>query len=375
MSYIYLYQLKDWPHFQWDKEAITEILADVRFRQGRLLGSMESLGFNLQDEATLETLTLDVIKSSEIEGEILNHDQVRSSIARRLGIEVAGLIPADRNVEGIVEMMLDATQRHAKPLTTDRLFGWQASMFPTGFSGMYKIVVGTWRNNAKDDPMQVVSGGMGREKVHFQAPDADKLDAEMNQFINWFNSENTIDPIIKAAIAHLWFVTIHPFDDGNGRIARAITDMQLARADETSRRFYSMSAQIRTERSAYYDILERTQKGSTDITEWIIWFITCLSRALNATEHTLSTVIKKAKFWNHPVTKDLNDRQKLMLNKLLDGFDGKFTSSKWGKIAKCSHDTAIRDIQNLIDRNILLNDGSGGRSTGYLLNENFYEEK
>ena len=375
MSYIYLYQLKDWPHFQWDKEAITEILADVRFRQGRLVGSMESLDANLQDEATLETLTLDVIKSSEIEGEILNHDQVRSSIARRLGIEVAGLIPADRNVEGIVEMMLDATQRHAKPLTTDRLFGWQASMFPTGFSGMYKIVVGTWRNNAKDDPMQVVSGGMGREKVHFQAPDADKLDAEMNQFINWFNSENTIDPIIKAAIAHLWFVTIHPFDDGNGRIARAITDMQLARADETSRRFYSMSAQIRTERSAYYDILERTQKGSTDITEWIIWFITCLSRALNATEHTLSTVIKKAKFWNHPVTKDLNDRQKLMLNKLLDGFDGKFTSSKWGKIAKCSHDTAIRDIQNLIDRNILLNDGSGGRSTGYLLNENFYEEK
>ncbi|OMP76263.1 cell filamentation protein Fic [[Flexibacter] sp. ATCC 35208] len=372
---MYIYQLKDWPHFQWDKEAITEILADVRFRQGRLLGSMESLSFNLQDEATLETLTLDVIKSSEIEGEILNHDQVRSSIARRLGIEVAGLIPADRNVEGIVEMMLDATQRYTQPLTTDCLFGWQTSMFPTGFSGMYKIVVGNWRNNAKDDPMQVVSGGIGREKVHFQAPDADNLDAEMNQFINWFNSESTIDPIIKAAIAHLWFITIHPFDDGNGRIARAINDMQLARADETPRRFYSMSAQIRTERSAYYDILERTQKGATDITEWIIWFITCLSRALNATEHTLATVIKKAKFWNHPVTKDLNDRQKLMLNKLLDGFDGKFTSSKWGKIARCSHDTAIRDIQNLIDRNILVNDGSGGRSTGYLLKEKFYIEK
>lgn len=372
MSYLYIYQFKDWPHFQWDKEAITEILAAVRFRQGKLLGSMESLGFNLQDEATLETLTLDVIKSSEIEGEILNHGQVRSSIARRLGIEIAGLIPADRNVEGIVEMMLDATQRYAKPLTTDRLFGWQASMFPTGFSGIYKIVVGNWRNNAKDDPMQVISGGMGREKVHFQAPDADKLDAEMNQFINWFNSESTTDPIIKAAIAHLWFVTIHPFDDGNGRIARAITDMLLSRADETPRRFYSMSAQIRTERTAYYDMLERTQKGSTDITEWIVWFITCLSRALNATEHTLASVIKKAKFWNHPTTKDLNDRQKLMLNKLLDGFDGKFTSSKWGKIAKCSHDTAIRDIQNLIDRNILINDGSGGRSTGYLFNEGLF---
>ncbi|SFW74046.1 Fic family protein [Chitinophaga sancti] len=369
MSAIYLHQLKGWPNFQWNNDALAGILGDVRFRQGRLLGSMEGLGFNLQDEATLETLTLDVLKSSEIEGEILNHDQVRSSIARRLGIEVAGLIPADRNVEGIVEMMLDATQRYDRILTADRLFGWQASMFPTGFSGMYKIVVGCWRNNAKDDPMQVVSGGMGREKVHFQAPDSDKLDNEMSQFLHWFNAENTIDPIIKAAVAHLWFVTIHPFDDGNGRIARAITDMQLTRADETPRRFYSMSAQIRIERNGYYAILESTQKGTLDITEWIEWFINCLGRALNATELTLAGVIKKARFWNNSQTQDLNSRQKMMLNKLLDGFEGKFTSSKWGKIAKCSQDTAVRDIQDLIDRNILVKDGSGGRSTGYLLSE------
>jgi Fic family protein len=371
MSSVYIYQLKNWPRFQWSNEALTDILGQVRFRQGKLLGSMEGLGFPLQEEATLETITLDVLKSSEIEGEILNHDQVRSSIARRLGIEVAGLIPADRNVEGIVEMMLDATQNYDRPFSTERLFGWQASMFPTGYSGMYKILVGTWRNNAKDDPMQVVSGGMGREKVYFQAPDAETLHVEMDQFLNWFNQDSSIDPIIKAAIAHLWFVTIHPFDDGNGRIARAITDMQLARADETRRRFYSMSAQIRTERTAYYDILERTQKGSLDITDWIEWFISCLSRALDATKHTLAAVIKKARFWEHPATKDLNDRQRLMLNKLLDGFDGKFTSTKWGKIAKCSHDTAIRDIQNLIDRNVLIKDGAGGRSSGYLLNEEF----
>ncbi|WP_343691663.1 Fic family protein [Chitinophaga sp.] len=375
MSGIYIYQLKGWPNFQWNNEVLTGILGDIRFRQGRLLGSMEGLGFNLQDEATLATLTLDVLKSSEIEGEILDHDQVRSSIARRLGMEVAGLIPADRNVEGIVEMMLDATQHYDRTLTTERLFGWQASMFPTGFSGMYKIVVGTWRNNAKDDPMQVVSGGMGREKVHFQAPDADSLEAEMNQFLRWFNSESTIDPIIKAAVAHLWFVTIHPFDDGNGRIARAITDMQLSRADETSRRFYSMSAQIRIERKAYYDMLERTQKGTMDITEWITWFLGCLSRAFNATALTLTAVIKKARFWNNTAMQELNSRQKLMLNKLLDGFDGKFTSSKWGKIAKCSHDTAVRDIQDLIDRNILLKDGAGGRSTGYLLNEAIFDAK
>ncbi|NSL91017.1 Fic family protein [Chitinophaga sp. Mgbs1] len=366
---MYIHQLKDWPHFQWDNGRIAQILTDLRYRQGRLLGRMEGLGFNLQDEATLEMLTLDVLKSSEIEGEILNHDQVRSSIARRLGIEVAGLISADRNVEGVVEMMLDATQHYDRLLTKERLFGWQASMFPTGYSGMYKIVVGSWRNNAKDDPMQVISGGMGREKIHFQAPDSDKLNVEMNQFVDWFNTELIIDPMIKAAIAHLWFVTIHPFDDGNGRIARAITDMQLARADETSRRFYSMSAQIRIERNVYYDMLERTQKGTLDITAWVEWFLQCLGRALVATDQALAVVIRKAKFWDNPVTRKLNDRQQLMLNKLLDGFDGKFTSSKWAKIAKCSQDTAMRDIQDLMDQKILIKEPTGGRSTSYILNE------
>ncbi|KAA2243072.1 Fic family protein [Chitinophaga agrisoli] len=374
MGNVYIHQLKKWPHFQWDTEHIAELLADVRYRQGRLLGYMEGLGSSLQEEATLETLTLDVLKSSEIEGEILDHDQVRSSIARRLGMEIAGLIPADQNVEGVVEMMLDATQRYDKLLTTERLFEWHASMFPTGYSGMYKIVVGTWRDNAKDDPMQVVSGGMGREKIHFQAPDSDKLDAEMHQFLDWFNLQSTIDPIIKAAVAHLWFVTIHPFDDGNGRIARAITDMQLARADETFRRFYSMSAQIRVERKGYYDILESTQKGSLDITAWIEWFLLCLRRALSATDETLATVIRKATFWRHPSSHNLNDRQRLMLNKLLDGFEGKFTSSKWAKMAKCSQDTAIRDIQDLIDRNILVKEPTGGRSTSYLVNEGLFRE-
>lgn len=375
MSQRYIHQLKGWPHFSWDIGEFADLLAEVRYRQGRLLGSMDGLGFNLQDEATLETITIDVLKSSEIEGEYLNHDQVRSSIARRLGIEVAGLIPSDRHVEGIVEMMLDATQHYGKPLTTERLFGWQASMFPTGYSGMYKVVVGAWRKNAKDDPMQVISGAMGREKVHFQAPDSEKLDNEMDQFITWFNTHNSIDPIIKAAIAHLWFVTIHPFDDGNGRIARAITDMLLARADETSRRFYSMSAQIRIERSAYYEILESTQKDELDITQWITWFLSCLGRALVSTEQTLYVVIRKAKFWEHMASQQLNDRQKLMLNKLLDGFEGKFTSSKWAKIAKCSQDTAARDIQSLIERKVLIKDGTAGRSTGYVLNEDLLSGK
>lgn len=374
MSPVYIHQLRQWPDFQWNKGEIGQLLAAVRHRQGRLLGRMEGLGFNLQTEANLETLTLDVLKSSEIEGEILNPDQVRSSIAQRLGIDIAGLIPADRNVEGVVDMMLDATQLYDTPLTADRLFGWHAAMFPTGYSGTHKIITGYWRDNNTDDPMQVVSGAMGREKVHFQAPDADKLDMEMTRFLNWFNTPSETDPVIKAAIAHLWFVTIHPFDDGNGRIARAIADMQLARADETFQRFYSMSAQIRIERNAYYDILESTQKGTLDITEWVTWFLQCLDRALTATASTLAIVIRKAKCWEHPSTQHLNDRQRLMLNKLLDGFEGKLTSSKWAKIVKCSQDTAIRDIQDLIDRNVLVKEPAGGRSTSYLLNEELFNK-
>lgn len=364
---LYIYQLPDWPHFTWQQDQIAAILAEVRHRQGRLLGRMETLGFNLQAEASLQTLTLDVLKSSEIEGELLDADQVRSSIAQRLGMDIAGLVPADRHVEGIVEMMLDATQQYQEPLSEDRLFGWHAALFPTGRSGMHKIVVGAWRDNTKNDPMQVVSGAMGKEKVHFEAPEADRLNVEMNQFITWFNENSSMDAVIKAAIAHLWFVTVHPFDDGNGRVARAIADMQLARADGTPHRFYSMSAQIRKDRNEYYDILEATQKGSLDITRWLLWFLQCLDRAITATDETLGGVLRKARFWEKYGVTPLNDRQRQMLNKLLDGFEGKLNTSKWAKITKASQDTALRDIQDLIDKKILIKETGGGRSTSYIL--------
>lgn len=365
---VYIHQLENWPHFTWQNDVIATLLADVRYNQGRLMGKMENLGFNLQAEAALETLTLDVLKSSEIEGEILNSDQVRSSIARRLGMDIAGLITADRNVEGVVEMMLDATQNFNLPITDDRLFGWHAAMFPTGRSGMNKIVVGNWRDNTTDDPMQVVSGPSGREIVHFQAPDSKLLTNEMNAFFDWFNSNKELDPVIKAAISHVWLVTVHPFDDGNGRMARAITDLQLARADYSKQRFYSMSAQIRKEMNDYYDLLESTQKDGLDITEWLTWFLNCLNRAISATEETLGVVRRKATFWaKHQM--DLNNRQSLLLNKFLDGFEGKLTSSNWAKISKCSSDTAIRDINDLIQKNILTKKPGGGRSTSYILAE------
>lgn len=312
-------------------------------------------------------MTQEVVKSSEIEGEILDTDQVRSSIARRLGMDIAGLVPSDRHVDGVVEMMLDATQQYDQLLDEERLFGWHASLFPTGRSGMYRIVVGDWRKNTKDDPMQVVSGAIGREKVHFQAPDAEKLPIEMKRFLDWFNNPAAIDPMIKAAVAHLWFVTIHPFEDGNGRISRAIADMQLARTDGSPQRFYSMSAQIRQERNKYYSVLEKTQSGDLDITEWLQWFLECLGRAIDASDVVLSSVMRKAKLWMMPVSQTFNDRQRLMLNKLLDGFEGKLTSSKWAKIAKCSQDTATRDIQDLVAKSILAKDEAGGRSTNYLL--------
>ncbi|HTR31395.1 MAG TPA: Fic family protein [Puia sp.] len=364
---IYIHQRPEWPNFFWDHGRIAPRLAEVRHHQGRLLGRMEGMGFPLQAEANLHTLTLDVLKSSEIEGEILDADQVRSSIARRLGMDIGGLIPADRHVEGIVEMMLDATQNYMAPLTDERLFSWHAAMFPTGRSGMQKIVVGNYRDNAKEDPMQVVSGPMGKENVHFQAPDAELLAREMAMLIRWFNSPVDIDPVSKAAVAHLWFVTIHPFDNGNGRIARAITDMQLSRADQSAQRFYSMSSQIRAERREYYDILETSQKGSLDITEWMNWFLTCLDRALTGTDSTLAVVMRKARFWEKFSTMPFNDRQRLMLNKLLDGFEGKLTSSKWAKITKTSQDSAVRDINDLLQRGVLVKEPGGGRSTSYVL--------
>ena len=330
---------------------------------------METLGFRLRAEANLHTITLDVLKSSEIEGEKLDPLQVRSSVARRLGMDIAGLVPTDRHVEGVVEMMLDATQNYPQVLSAERLFGWHAAMFPTGRSGMLKIVTGAYRDNKSDDPMQVVSGPMGRETVHFQAPEAEKLEDEMNRFLIWFNKENDIDPVLKAAVAHLWFVTIHPFDDGNGRIARAITDMQLSRADQSSQRFYSMSAQIKKERKEYYDILEATQKDSLDVTGWLQWFLLCLDRALINTDETLAVVLAKARFWEHYTATPFNDRQRMMLNKMLDGFEGKLTSTKWSKITKTSQDTATRDINDLLKNGILIKEPGGGRSTGYTLND------
>ncbi|GAB4002101.1 Fic family protein [Spirosoma daeguense] len=363
---MYIYQYSKWPRFDWDYDRLITPLAHLRHKQGRLIGQMAGLGFSLRAEAMLQTLTLEVIKTSEIEGEILDQDHVRSSIAKRLGIETFGLVPVDRDVDGVVEMLLDATQQYDKKLTKDRLFGWHAALFPTGRSGMFKITVGDWRNG-NAGPMQVVSGPLGKERVHFQAPDANRLDHEMQAFLHWFNSDVALDPVIKAGIAHLWFVTIHPFDDGNGRIARTIADMQLARADGSTQRFYSMSAQIRKERNAYYDALEKTQRGDLDITNWLEWFLGCLDRALSATDEILAGVLKKAHYWEWLGTKTISERQRLMLNKLLDGFDGKLTSSKWAKIAKCSQDTALRDIQNLMEQGVLVKDESGGRSTSYLL--------
>lgn len=327
---------------------------------------MESLGFELQNEALLNTLTMDVLKSTEIEGEFLNPGQVRSSLARRLGLEIAGTGPSDRNVDGMVDMMLDATQNNSQILDEERLFGWHSALFPSGRSGLYKIQVGTWREDTTG-PMQVVSGAIGREKVHYQAPDSEKVPFEMERFIEWFNSDSKIDEVIKSAVAHLWFVTIHPFDDGNGRVTRALTDMLLARADKSKQRFYSMSAQIRLERKSYYDILEKTQKGDLNITDWLLWFLDCLLKALKSTETVLVRVLTKADFWQKQKDTDLNVRQKLMLNKLLDGFEGKLTSSKWAKITKTSTDTALRDIQDLQNKNILKKDEAGGRSTNYEL--------
>lgn len=363
---IYIHQKAFWPSFTWRSEAFINQLSEARNLQGRLIGKMESMGFDLRNEALLDTLTLDVLKSTEIEGEILNPEQVRSSIARRLGMEIVGSVDSDRNVDGMVEMMIDATQNCFKPLTADRLFDWHAALFPTGRSGIFKITVADWRKDSSG-PMQVISGPAGKEKVHFQAPDAALIETEMNRFLQWFNEDDQTDLVIKAAVAHLWFVTIHPFQDGNGRIARALTDMLLAQSDKSTQRFYSMSAQIRIERKQYYTILEKTQKGELDITEWIKWFLSCLTNALKSTDAILTKVLFKGDFWNRHSKTIINERQKKLINRLLDGFEGKLTSSKWAKIAKCSKDTAIRDINDLINKDILQKETAGGRSTSYEL--------
>jgi Fic family protein len=363
----YIHELPDWPNFRWGREALAERVASVRHRQGRLVGRMEGLGFNLRQQAVLQTLTEDVLTSSEIEGEKLNAEQVRSSVARRLGMDIGGLKAFDRHVEGVVEMMLDATGNYIQPLTPERLFAWHAAMFPAGRSGMSRINVGRWRDDSKG-PMQVLSGPVGHEHVHYEAPDARRLAQEMRTFLHWFNAnQKESDWVVNAALAHLWFVTIHPFDDGNGRIARAIADLALARSENSSQRFYSMSAQIRQERADYYDILERTQQDTLDITGWMDWFFGCLGRAIDGAQKVLEAVLIKAQFWQSIANVSLNNRQRDVINRLLDGFEGKLTTSKWAKLTKVSQDTASRDIARLIEYGILVRNPGGGRSTSYSL--------
>lgn len=362
----WIHERDDWPHLRWDQTTLALKLATVRHKQGRLLGRMEALGFDLKQEASLRTLTADVVKSSAIEGEVLEPEEVRSSIARRLGIDVGGLPPASRDVEGIVEMMLDATQHYDAPLNAERLFGWHAALFPTGRSGMHKITVGAWRTEDAG-PMQVVSGAFGKERVHFEAPEASRLSNEMDAFLSWFEQETETDPVIKAGIAHLWFVTVHPFEDGNGRIARAIADMALARADQTRERFYSMSSRIESERRSYYEQLERQQRSDTDISPWLDWFLDCLDLAIGQADETLGAVLYKARVWDQANLKPVNERQRLVLNRMLDDFKGFMNTSKYAKLAKCSTDTALRDIRDLLDRGLLVQNEGGGRSTSYRL--------
>ena len=354
---------KDWTLFYWNENLVMPILSEVMRLQGKIQGLMLSLGFSQKTEAMLNTLTMDIIKSSEIEGEKFNYDQVRSSIARRLRLDVAGMVKSDRTIDGVVEMMLDATQNYKKPLTESRLFDWHKVLFPTGQNAHYKIKVGKYRT----EEMQIVSGRIGHLNVHYEAPKPNRLFKEMTDFLKWFNNENKLELILKSAISHFWFVTIHPFDDGNGRIARAISDMTLARSDDSPQRFYSMSAQILKQRKKYYDILEKTQHGNSDITGWILWFLECLKSALLESEKIAQLVLLKANFWDKHKNTLLNSRQRLMLNKLLDGFEGKLKSSKWATIAKCSSDTALRDIKDLLDKGILKQDASGGRSVSYFL--------
>ena len=362
----YIHELPDWPSLLWNADTLASVLADVRHRQGLLSGRMTALGFDLRAEAALTALTSDVVKSSAIEGEVLDAKDVRSSIARRLGIEHAAMPKPSRAVEGVVEMMVDATRHAGTPLTRERLFGWHAALFPTGRSGMRRISVGAWRTR-ESGPLQVVSGPIGRERVHFEAPATERLDGEMTAFLEWFERPSSLDPVLKAGVAHFWFVTVHPFEDGNGRIARAIADMALARSEGLRDRFYSMSAQIERERDAYYLQLELCQRGALDITAWLDWFLGCLGRAIDGTDEALAAVLGKAVLWQHVNRHPVEERQRRVINRLLDGFAGFLTTSKYAAIATCSTDTALRDIGELVSRGILVRNPGGGRSTSYRL--------
>lgn len=363
---MYIYNNPNWPNFEWNSEKLLPLLSLVRNKQGLLIGKMSVLGFDLRNEANLQILTQEIVKSTEIEGEILDKEQVRSSVARRLGLEISGLVNSERNVDGIVDLMLDAITNYDKELSKERLFSWHASLFPEGRSGMYNIKAGSWRDDSTG-PMQVVSGALGKEKVHYQAPPAETLEKEMQQFIRWFNLNQKEDFVLKAAVAHLWFVTVHPFEDGNGRISRALSDMLLARSDEQTNRFYSMSTQILKERNSYYEILEKTQKGAMEITNWLEWFLNCLLHSIENSEKLLEKIIFKHSFWIKHTGLTINDRQRKVLNLLMDDFEGALSTTKWAKIGKCSQDTALRDIQDLMEKGILMKSPQGGRSTNYEL--------
>ena len=364
----YIYERPGWPDFKWDSEALAGALAAVRHKQGRHLGKMEAVGFDFRTEASLTSLTDEVVNTSAIEGQNLNPDEVRSSIARKLGLDIAGLPKPGREVDGIVEMMLDATRDYDAPLTAERLFDWHAALFPTGRSGMGRITVGAWRTG-EAGPMQVVSGPIGKERVHFEAPPAERLESEMASFLTWFNMPPSLDPVLKAGIAHLWFVTLHPFEDGNGRIARAIAEMALSQADGTKERFYSMSSGIEVERREYYLELESAQRGSLDITAWLAWFLACLDRTIEGAHKALSSVLYKARLWQRINQTPLNERQRKIINSMLDYFKGHLTTSKYANLAECSNDTALRDIQALLERGLIVKNPGGGRSTSYRLAE------
>ena len=369
MRPIYIWQYPEWPSFTWNDSRFIALLSEVRNLEGKIQGMMGGLGFDVQSMTALNVMTEDVLRSNEIEGVILNSDKVRSSIAKHLGIDTAGLPQPDRYTEGVVQIMMDAVTNCNKPLTPERLFNWHAALFPTGRSGMYPITVGAYRTGG--EPMQIVSGAMGKEKVHYEAPPSDVVPDMMTDFLRWINSDNTVtDPVLKAAVAHLWFVAIHPFDDGNGRLTRTITDMQLAKADGFHLRFYSMSAEILREKKTYYEILEHTTSNSTDITEWLEWFLNTMKSSILRAEETVKRVVSKSSFWQRHREIPMNERQVKMVNMLWDGFTGKLTSSKWAKITKTSQATALRDITDLIEKGILIAAADGGRSSNYLLKDN-----
>jgi len=366
----YIWQRSSWPEFRWDNASLLKALGISRFQQGSLLTQMKDLGFDVRQQARAEVLIEEALKTSEIEGEHLDPNAVRSSVARRLGLPTAGMIPKNnQQADGVVQILLDATQDFEQALTPERLFGWHAALFPTGYSGLHKIQVASWRDD-RSGPMNVVSGPIGREKIHYEAPPAERLVNEMNRFFCWWEeSRKEMDGLLRAGMAHLWFVAVHPFEDGNGRIARALTEMALAQDENLSIRYYSLSSQIMAEREGYYGILERTNNADGDITDWMKWFLECMSRAILSSNELLTNVMLKARFWKHHAQTRLKERQIKVLNRLLDagpgGFEGGLTNRKYAGMAHVSRATAQRELADLVQKGVLRLNPGGGRSTSY----------